>query len=52
MLSEQDIKSIDRICDERIVNENAINNPDRNIDDVVFDCYSNLKYGYLAAWSE
>lgn len=52
MLSEQDIKSIDRVCDERIVNENAINNPDRNIDDVVFDCYSNLKYGYLAAWSE
>lgn len=52
MLSEKDIKYLERVCDERIVNENAINNPDRNIDDVVFDCYSNLKYGYLAAWSE
>ena len=52
MLSEKDIKYLERVCDERIVNENAIDNPDRNIDDVVFDCYSNLKYGYLAAWSE
>lgn len=51
MLNEKDILKINTLMDKKIVNENIITNPDRNITSTVFKCYANHKYGYLAAWS-
>lgn len=51
MLNENDIMKINTFMDKKIVNENIINNPDRNITSTLFKCYANHKYGYLCAWS-
>lgn len=51
MLSDLDILKINTVMDKKIVNENVIKNPDRNITSTVFKCYANHKYGYLCAWS-
>lgn len=51
MLQEDVRKRLERYGDRRVVNENIIDNPDREIDDIIVKCYSNLKYGMLAAWS-
>lgn len=51
MLTERQMKNLERIMDERIVNEDVIKNPDREITDVVFKALSKYKFAYLAAYS-
>ena len=38
--------------DRHIVNNKMLNSNDREIKDIVFDCYSNLKSTMLVAWND
>ena len=46
-----DFKVLERCQDENIVNKDIITNSDRNINEIVYNCYSNLKNSILVAYS-
>ena len=44
-------KMLQRCGDKNIVNMDIIKNPDRDITNIIFDCYNNLKNAILVAYT-